>query len=149
MEAEVEVEVGVEEIVDLSAGVDSPKNYDEPGPCRSAAHFLLGEEMEGDPPGREEMEGGAAADVDIAVDNVQDADVYVDLLLLLMWSSLSTTSKTLRQLQLLFMGTKSRMLMMTKLSMSQSSRRCQRGGRLSEGARKEVVIESLGTEAKA
>ena len=35
---------------DLSVGVVCQKNYDEPGPRRSAAHFLLGVEMEGDPP---------------------------------------------------------------------------------------------------
>jgi len=132
--------------------------------------------MEGDPPGREEMEGGG---VDVLL-NVNDSNkchlsspiesppaVNDDLmalsmqnflqllmstslltmskvlmfmwtfLLMLMWSSLSTMSKTLRQLQLLFMGTKSRMLMMTKLSMSRLSRRCQRGGRFTEGARKD------------
>jgi hypothetical protein len=35
------------------------KNYEEPGPRGSAADFLLGEEMEGDPPGREEVEAAA------------------------------------------------------------------------------------------
>jgi hypothetical protein len=35
------------------------KNYEEPGPRGSAADFLLGEEMEGDPSGREEVEAAA------------------------------------------------------------------------------------------
>jgi hypothetical protein len=35
------------------------KNYEEPGPRGSAADFLLGEEMEGDPLGREEVEAAA------------------------------------------------------------------------------------------
>ena len=35
------------------------KNYEEPGPHGSAADFLLGEEMEGDPSGREEVEVAA------------------------------------------------------------------------------------------
>jgi len=43
---------------DLSVGVVC-KNYEEPGPRGSAAHFLLGIEMEGDPPGNENVEGGA------------------------------------------------------------------------------------------
>ncbi len=43
---EVQEDVGV----DLSVGVCC-KNYDEPGRCGSAADFLLGEEMEGDPAG--------------------------------------------------------------------------------------------------
>jgi len=43
---------------DLSVGVVC-KNYEEPGPRGSAAHFLLGFEMEGDPPGNENVEGGA------------------------------------------------------------------------------------------
>jgi len=32
--------------------------YEEPGPRGSDGDFLLGEEMEGDPPGREVVEGG-------------------------------------------------------------------------------------------
>ncbi len=35
------------------------KNYEEPGPRRSVADFLLGEEMEGDLSGREEVEVAA------------------------------------------------------------------------------------------
>ena len=35
------------------------KKYEEPGPRGSAAEFLLGEEMEGDPSGREEVEAAA------------------------------------------------------------------------------------------
>ncbi len=34
------------------------KNYEEPGPHGSAGDFLLDEEMEGDPPGREVVEVG-------------------------------------------------------------------------------------------
>ena len=46
-----QVEVEAEEVED---GV--PKKYEEPEPCGSAADFLLGVEMERDPPGREEVE---------------------------------------------------------------------------------------------
>jgi hypothetical protein len=35
------------------------KKYEEPESCGSAAEFLLGEEMEGDPSGREELEAAA------------------------------------------------------------------------------------------
>ena len=51
---EVEEDVGV----DLSAGVVC-KKYEEPESCGSAAKFLLGVEMEGDLPGRMEVEGDA------------------------------------------------------------------------------------------
>jgi len=51
---EVEEDVGV----DLSAGVVC-KKYEEPESCGSAADFLLGVEMEGDPTGRMDVEGGA------------------------------------------------------------------------------------------
>jgi len=56
----VDAEMEAEEIGhrDLSVGVVC-KNYEEPGPRGSAAHFLLGIEMEGDPPGNENVEGGA------------------------------------------------------------------------------------------
>ena len=56
----VDAEMEAEEIGhrDLSVGVVC-KNYEEPGPRGSAAHFLLGVEMEGDPPGNENVEGGA------------------------------------------------------------------------------------------
>jgi len=40
---EVQDDVGV----DFWVGIVGKTNYDEPGPCRSAANFLLGEEMEG------------------------------------------------------------------------------------------------------
>jgi hypothetical protein len=50
----VEVEVEAEEVAE-DVGVGQ-KNYEEPGPCGSAADFLLGEEMEGDPSGREEVQ---------------------------------------------------------------------------------------------
>ena len=53
----VEVEVEAEEVAE-DDGV-CQKNYEEPGPCRSAADFLLSEEMEGDPLGREEVEAAA------------------------------------------------------------------------------------------
>ena len=54
---EVEVEVEAEEVAeDFGVG---QKNYEEPGPRGSAADFLLGEEMEGDPSGREEVEAAA------------------------------------------------------------------------------------------
>jgi hypothetical protein len=33
---------------DLSVGIICNKNYEEPGQCGSAAHFLLGMEMEGE-----------------------------------------------------------------------------------------------------
>jgi hypothetical protein len=54
-----QVEVKAEEVeevvgVDLSVGV--PKKYEEPESCGSPADFLLGVEMEIDPPGREEVE---------------------------------------------------------------------------------------------
>ena len=42
---------------DLSVGVVCTKKDEEPGPCGSAAHFLLGMEMEGDPPVTEKVEG--------------------------------------------------------------------------------------------
>jgi len=51
---EVEEHVGVV----LSVGIVGKKNYEEPE-CGSAADFLLGVEMEGDPPGRMEVEGDA------------------------------------------------------------------------------------------
>jgi hypothetical protein len=51
---EVEEDVGV----DLSAGVVC-KKYEEPESCGCAADFLLGEEMKGDPSGREELEAAA------------------------------------------------------------------------------------------
>jgi hypothetical protein len=51
------VEVEAEEVAE-DAGVGQ-KNYEEPGPRGSAADFLLGEEMEGDPSGREEVEAAA------------------------------------------------------------------------------------------
>ena len=50
----VEVEVEAEEVAE-DVGVGQ-KNYEEPGPRGSDADFLLGEEMEGDPSGREEVE---------------------------------------------------------------------------------------------
>ena len=53
----VEVEVEAEEVAE-DVGVGQ-KNYEEPGPRGSAADFLLGEEMEGDPSGREEVEAAA------------------------------------------------------------------------------------------
>ncbi len=46
----VEVEVEAEEVAE-DVGVGQ-KQYEEPGPRGSAADFLLGEEMEGDPSGR-------------------------------------------------------------------------------------------------
>ncbi len=53
----VEVEVEAEEVAeDVGVGQN---NYEEPGPRGSAADFLLGEEMEGDPSGREELEAAA------------------------------------------------------------------------------------------
>ncbi len=52
------MEAEMEDVVDLSVGIVC-KNYEEPGPRGSAADFLLGEEMEGDSPGREEVEGDA------------------------------------------------------------------------------------------
>jgi hypothetical protein len=52
----VEVEVDAEEVAE-DVGV-SQKNYEEPGPRRSVADFLLGE-MERDPSGREEVEAAA------------------------------------------------------------------------------------------
>ena len=51
---EVEEDVGV----DLLAVVVC-KKYEEPKSCGSAANFLLGVEMGGDPPGRMEVEGDA------------------------------------------------------------------------------------------
>ena len=57
-EAEMEAEE-VEGIDDLSVSVVCQKNYEEPESCGSAADFLLGMEMERDPPGREEVEGGS------------------------------------------------------------------------------------------
>ena len=51
---EVEVEAEVEaEYVGVGKNI-----YEEPGPRGSAGNFLLDEEMEGDPPGREVVEGG-------------------------------------------------------------------------------------------
>ena len=53
----VEVEVEAEEVAE-DVG-ECRKKYEEPGPHRSAADFLLGEEMEGDRLGREEVEAAA------------------------------------------------------------------------------------------
>ncbi len=60
---EMEEDVGV----DLSVGVCFQK-YEEPGPCGSAGDFLLGEEIEGEQPGREEVVGDAliAAETDFS-----------------------------------------------------------------------------------
>ena len=55
VEVEVEVEAE-EEVEDFGVG---QKYYEEPGPRRSAADLLLGEEMKGDPSGREEVEAAA------------------------------------------------------------------------------------------
>jgi len=55
MEAEEAEEMGQ----DLFDSVVCKKKYEEPGQRGSAADFLLGEEIEGDPPGREEVEAGA------------------------------------------------------------------------------------------
>ncbi len=44
--------------LDLLVGVVC-KKYEEPESCGSAANFLLGVEMEGDPPGRMKVEGDA------------------------------------------------------------------------------------------
>ena len=55
MEAEETEEMGQ----DLLVSVVCQKIYEEPELCGSAADFLFGEEMEGDPPGREEVEAGA------------------------------------------------------------------------------------------
>jgi len=52
---EVEEHVGV----DLSVGVAGKNNYEEPE-CGIAANFLLGVEIEGDLPGRMEVEAGGA-----------------------------------------------------------------------------------------
>jgi hypothetical protein len=52
----VEVEVEAEEVAE-DIGVGQKK--EELGPRGSAADFLLGEEMEGDPSGREEVEAAA------------------------------------------------------------------------------------------
>ncbi len=52
----VEVEVEAEEVAEY-IGVGK-NNYEEPGPRGSAGDFLLDEEMEGDPPEREVVEGG-------------------------------------------------------------------------------------------
>ncbi len=58
---EVEEDVGV----DLSAGNVCQK-YEEPESCESAANFLLGEEIDGEQSGREEVERDAlmAAETD-------------------------------------------------------------------------------------
>jgi len=52
---EMEEHVGV----DLLVGVVGKNNYEEPE-CGIAANFLLGVEIEGDPPGRMEVEAGGA-----------------------------------------------------------------------------------------
>ncbi len=53
----MEVEVEAEEVAkDVGVG---QKDYEEPGPRGSAADFLLGEEMEGDLSGTEEVEAAA------------------------------------------------------------------------------------------
>ena len=46
----------MEEVVGVDLSVGVPKRYEEPESCGSAADFLLGVEMERDPPGREEVE---------------------------------------------------------------------------------------------
>ncbi len=80
---EVEMEAEVEDVIDLLVG-NVCKNYEEPGPRGSAAIFLLGEEMEGDSPGREEVEGDALMVVfynsnDASVDKSQvDEDLLAD-----------------------------------------------------------------------
>ena len=50
---------------DLLVCVVCQKKYEEPGPWGSAAHFLLGMEMEGEQPGREEVKGGALMAVEM------------------------------------------------------------------------------------
>ena len=54
-QVEVEAEE-VEEVVGVDLSVGVPKKYEEPESCGSPADFLLGVEMERDPPGREEVE---------------------------------------------------------------------------------------------
>ena len=53
-QVEVEAEE-VEEVVGVDMSVGVPKKYEEAESCGSAANFLLGVEMERDPPGREEV----------------------------------------------------------------------------------------------
>ena len=87
---EVEEDVGV----GLSVGVVC-KKYEEPESCGSAADFLLGEEMKGDSPGREEVEGVAlmaffyhsndsnkclfSSPIDVSPRTVNDPQVDVDV----------------------------------------------------------------------
>ena len=108
--------------------VGVPKKYEEPESCGSAADFLLGVEMERDLPGREEVEVNVlmAVETDL-LSNHNDSTKCQ--------SSYPATSAINDDDQVAWL--------------SMMSRRCQRGGRLSEGVRKEVAIESLGTEVKA
>ena len=75
MEALLEEPEEPEEPEDLSESVVCKKNYEEPGPRGSAAHFLLGVEMEGDPPGNENVEGGALSAVSAyCLNNINDSN---------------------------------------------------------------------------
>ena len=49
----VDAEMEAEEMETVSAGVVCQKNHVDPGPRGSAAHFLLGMEMEGEQPVQE------------------------------------------------------------------------------------------------
>ncbi len=72
----VDAEMEAEEIghQDLSVGVVC-KNYEEPGRRGSAAHFLLGVEIEGHPPGNENVEGGALTAVSAySCSNINDSN---------------------------------------------------------------------------
>ena len=75
MEALLEEPEEPEEPEDLSESVVCKKNYEEPGPRGSAAHFLLGVEMEGDPPGNKNVEGGALSAVSAyCLNNINDSN---------------------------------------------------------------------------
>jgi hypothetical protein len=60
----MEAEVEVDNIVDLSVCVVCQK-YEEPELCGSAADFFLGEKMEGDTSGREDVEAGGSQSLKI------------------------------------------------------------------------------------
>ena len=59
---------------DLSVG-SVCQNYEEPGPRGSAAHFLLGVEIEGHPPGNKNVEGVAlTAVLAYCFNNINDSN---------------------------------------------------------------------------
>ena len=106
MEAEEAEEMGQ----DLFDSVVCKKIYEEPGQRGSAADFLLGEEIEGDPPGREEVEAGAQHLLEINDSNKCHS------------SSIESSPATIRPLQFLITP---KLIARSRMTFSQQQKRRQ------------------------